>query len=83
MNHAGDKNEGNETLLPRRRNRDMTKRSVRDLENFDRFMRAMARMIGVPRKRLDRMMFQGRDVPHIQRSQPSQRNRVSSRIAVK
>jgi hypothetical protein len=61
----------------------MTKTSRVDLENFDRFMRAMARMIGVSRKKLDRIMFQGRDVPRIGRNQHVQRDRPSSHVATK
>jgi hypothetical protein len=60
----------------------MTKTAAIDLENFDRFMQAMARMIGVSRKRLDRIMFQGRAVPRIERQRSGGRSQ-SSRLVVK
>lgn len=54
-----------------------------DLENFDRFMQAMARMIGVSRKRLDRIMFQGREVPSVRRNRPGGRRSAPPRLVVK
>lgn len=45
----------------------MTKMASVDLENFDRFMRAMARTLGISKKRLDRIMFQGRYSPEERR----------------
>lgn len=52
-------------------------------EEFDRFMEIMARMTGVSRKKLDRIMFQGREVPRIERNRPAERRNSTSRLAVK
>ena len=61
----------------------MAKTAQVDLANFDRFMQAMARMIGVPRKRLDRIMFQGREVPRIERTRLGERRSASPRLVGK
>jgi hypothetical protein len=52
-------------------------------EEFDRFMEIVARMTGVSRKKLDRIMFQGREVPRVKRSRPAERPNASSRLAVR
>jgi hypothetical protein len=65
-----------------KRRNGMAKTTAVDLENFDRFMRAMARMIGVSRKRLDRIMFQGREVPVVKRSRSGARG-ARPRLVVK
>jgi len=55
MNHVADKNEGNER--PRRGGIDMTKTSRVELDNLDRFMAAMARVLGIRRKTLEKFML--------------------------
>ena len=55
MNRVADKNGEN---VRRRRGRiDMIKTSRIQLDNFDHFMAAMARVLGIPRKKLEKFMF--------------------------
>jgi len=65
------------------RGNDMTKTSPIGLENFDRFMEAMARLLGISRKKLDRIMFQGKRTPHSQQHESVPRSRTSSNLAIK
>lgn len=57
----------------------MTKTASVDVENFDRFMRAMARTLGVSRKRLDKIMFQGRYSSEQRRNTPPSNDAVRVR----
>jgi hypothetical protein len=71
MNRTADKNEGNRT---RRGGIDMSKTARIELENLDRFMGAMARVLGIPRKRLDKFMFQGQTTPSFQKRSTGRRS---------
>ncbi len=61
----------------------MKKTASAEFAEFDRFMEIMARMTGVSRKKLDRIMFQGREVPRIKRNRPAERRNASPRLAVR
>ena len=61
----------------------MTKAQEIELENLDRFMRAMAHVLGISRRRLDKIFFQGQAPPQFQHRPSVQRNSQSSKLAVK
>jgi len=44
-------------------------------DNFEQFMEAVARLLGIPRKKLDRIVFQGRTSLRTQRHQSIPRHR--------
>jgi hypothetical protein len=44
-------------------------------QDFEKFMRAMARISGVSRKKLEQMMFIEPNALHVQRSRPARINR--------
>ena len=60
----------------------MTKASSTELENFDRFVRAMAEVMGISRRRLDKILFQGQTPPSLRR-RPTPRSQQRSSLAVK
>ncbi len=80
MNDARDKDE--ESAEPR--GIDMTKTSRIESVNLDRFMETMARVLGIPRKKLDKLMFEGQPRPSFKSRSTARRgtNRPSS-LAVK
>jgi hypothetical protein len=84
MNHAGGKIVGKIEIVTFLEDTTMTQKSPIHSEKLDRFLRAMARVLRIPRKRLDKMMFQG-----LQRSQRPQRRSIvrqdsqSSNLVVK
>ncbi len=59
----------------------MRKTTPAEFVEFDRFMKTMARMIGISRRQLDRMLFQGkRPVTHprgVERRAPARRSRAA------
>jgi len=62
----------------------MMKTSRTESVNLDRFMEAMARVLGITRKKLDKLMFQGQAHPSVQsRSTARRSGDRSSRLAVK
>jgi hypothetical protein len=80
MNETKGKNE--ESANPR--GIDMMKTSRTESVNLDRFMETMARVLGIPRKKLDKLMFQGQAHPTFRRHSTAQRSRSrSSSLAVK
>lgn len=56
----------------------MTKRSRFELKKLDHFMGTMARVLGIPRKRLDKFMFQGQTPPDFRARSTVRRSRSTS-----
>lgn len=61
----------------------MKKTASAEFAGVERFMEIMARMTGVSRKKLDRIMFQGRELPRVKRDRPTERRNASSHLAVR
>lgn len=62
----------------------MTKRSAIQSENLDRFIRVMSRVLGIPRRKLDKMMFRGLErPPGSHRRSIAPRNSQSSKLSLK
>ena len=80
MNRTGHKSE--ESANPR--GIDMIKTSQTELDNLDRFMATMARVLGIPRKKLNKFMFRGQTQPSFERkSTAGPRSNRRSSLAVK
>lgn len=53
----------------------MPRTSDKKADSFDRFMRAMAKALGVPRKRLDRIVFQNSAARNSRQREAARHNR--------
>lgn len=61
----------------------MTKTSRIESRNLNRFMEAMARVLGIPRKRVEKFMFQGQTIPNSKNRAPVRGRSRSSSLAAK
>lgn len=63
----------------------MTKTSAMRSQNLDHFLESMSRVLGIPRKRLDKILFQGQERPARRQAHATgRRNGTSpSRLAIR
>jgi hypothetical protein len=62
----------------------MTKTSAIQTENLDRFLQTMSRVLGVSRRRIDKIMFQGQTPPRFKGRSTARRGSIrSSSLLVK